>query len=119
MKTTRQRFTTFGGFILLLSLAALTQSGAQTCVQAPTGLVSWWPGDGDALDIVGGNNGMLQNGATFAAGMVWQAFVFDGIDDKVVINSAFPFHNPGGATLDFWLKFTPLAHQVGLLDETR
>src|ERR1051326_1464477 len=39
------------------------------CVPPPTGLVSWWPGDGNADDIVRGNNGALQNGATFTAGI--------------------------------------------------
>jgi len=57
------------------------------CVQAPSGLVSWWPGDGNADDIVGGNNGTLVNGATFATGFVTsgngQAFSLDGVDDFV------------------------------------
>jgi len=38
----------------------------QRCVSPPPDLVSWWPGDGNALDIQSGNNGTLQNGATFA-----------------------------------------------------
>src|SRR5207249_3535179 len=33
-----------------------------SCAPPPAGLVSWWPGDGNADDIVGGNNGSLQNG---------------------------------------------------------
>jgi hypothetical protein len=47
----------------------------------PAGLVSWWPGDVDASEIVAGNNGTLHNGATFATGMVEKAFSFDGMDD--------------------------------------
>src|SRR5439155_8470225 len=31
-----------------------------TCVTPPSGMVSWWPGDGNANDIQGGNNGTLQ-----------------------------------------------------------
>lgn len=42
-------------------------------------MVSWWPGDGNANDIIGGNHGTLQNGANFASGMVGQAFSFSGI----------------------------------------
>jgi len=38
----------------------------------------WWPGDGNAIDVYGGNNGILQNGTTFAPGKVGQAFNFDG-----------------------------------------
>ncbi|MHC1766691.1 MAG: immunoglobulin domain-containing protein [Verrucomicrobiia bacterium] len=48
----------------------------------PTGLVAWWPGDGDARDIIGTNHGTLMNGATFTEGIVGQAFRFDGVDDQ-------------------------------------
>ena len=52
----------------------------------PAGLVGWWPGDGNANDIVGTNNGMLQGGATAtAAGVVGQAFSFDGTNGYVQI----------------------------------
>jgi hypothetical protein len=54
-----------------------------TCVAPPSGLVSWWPGDGNATDIADGNDGTLQNGATFDAGKVGQAFSLDGVDDYV------------------------------------
>ena len=70
--------------LILISLCVVAPFvAAQICVQPPAGLVSWWPGEGNANDIVGSNHGTLQNGATFAAGMVGQAFSFDGIDDYV------------------------------------
>ena len=47
-----------------LSLLAWVHVEAQTCVQPPSGLVSWWPGDGTAEDIQGVNDGTLKNGAT-------------------------------------------------------
>src|SRR6266540_2897732 len=34
------------------------------CVVAPANMISWWPGDGNANDIKGTNNGFLQPGAT-------------------------------------------------------
>jgi hypothetical protein len=37
---------------------------------------------------------------------------FDGVDDEVAFGSVFPFHQPGDATLDFWLKFTPDIHRA-------
>jgi hypothetical protein len=52
----------------------LSQSSSPKCVPPPSGLMSWWPGDGNANDIVGTNKGSLQNGATFAPGLVGQAF---------------------------------------------
>jgi len=36
------------------------------CVPPPSDSVGWWTGDGSANDVVGANNGSLQNGATFA-----------------------------------------------------
>lgn len=54
------------GLCSLLLPAAGTR--AQECVPAPDGLVSWWPGDGNAEDIKGGNDGILRNSVSFAAG---------------------------------------------------
>ena len=66
------------GFLLLLALCIWSGVGvAQTCVPPPPGLISWWPGDGNANDIEGGNDGVLTNGATFDSGLVDQAFRFN------------------------------------------
>lgn len=56
---------------------------AQSCVVPPDGMISWWPGDGNADDIVGGNHGTLVGGGAFGTGMVGQAFNLDGVDDYV------------------------------------
>ena len=42
----------------------------------PSGAVAWYLGNGNATDIVGGNNGTLANGAGFAPGKVGQGFNF-------------------------------------------
>ena len=72
----------------VLGLLAANNAVAQTCTPPPPNMVSWWPGDGDANDIKDGNNGTLQNGVTFATGMVDQAFLLDGIDDFVDVGNA-------------------------------
>jgi hypothetical protein len=33
------------------------------CRPAPSGTISWWPGDGNANDIINTNNGILEGGA--------------------------------------------------------
>jgi hypothetical protein len=48
------------------------------CVPAPTGLLSWWRGEGNAADATGTNPGTIEGGTTFAPGEVGQAFSFDG-----------------------------------------
>lgn len=80
------------------------------CLSPPPNMVGWWPGDGNAYDIVGSNSGTLHNGATFAPGMVDHAFSFIrsiGIDDYVqASDTGLPFSN-AARTLDFWMKSGP------------
>ena len=74
------------------------------CVPPPAGLVSWWPGDGNATDTVGGNDGTLVGDATFAPGMVGQAFNFDGGGDFVDISSGFNLGNRS-FSFDMWIRY--------------
>src|SRR5947209_8386314 len=53
-----------------LRLEALEDRTVPTAVAAPSGLVSWWAGNGNAADSVGPNAGTLNNGVTFAPGEV-------------------------------------------------
>ncbi|MFH1751257.1 MAG: NosD domain-containing protein [Candidatus Micrarchaeota archaeon] len=80
----------------------------QSCVNPPSGLISWWPGDGSPLDIKGGNHGTLVNGATYATGKVDYSFSLDGINDYVNIpdNDSLDFGGaPGGDfSIDAWIK---------------
>ena len=59
-----------------------------TPLPAPSGLASWWPGDGNPDDIVGGYHGTLVSGTTFVPGKVGQAFSFDGVDDYVDLGTS-------------------------------
>ncbi len=68
-------FSTFGGTNRVIVVRGFALPSTP-CVGAPSGLVGWWPGDGNTNDIVGGNDGTLQGAATFAAGEVDQAFSF-------------------------------------------
>jgi hypothetical protein len=91
------------GIVLLFVILQPTWVTAQTCVTPPDGLVAWWPGNGDAKDVAGGQDGTLQNGATFATGMVGQAFSLAGNQQAVLIG------NPTNLqlqsfTIDAWIK---------------
>ncbi|MEW6208225.1 MAG: LamG-like jellyroll fold domain-containing protein [Acidobacteriota bacterium] len=79
-----------------------------TCVPPPSGLVSWWPGDGDANDIEDSNNGTLLGGAAFAAGHVGQAFSFDGVNGRVLVPSAANLDLQQAFTIDTWVNFADL-----------
>ena len=75
-------------------------------VEPPAGMVSWWPGDGHAMDIIDGNDGALQNGATFADGKVSHAFSLDGVDDFVLVPDSPNLNITGDVTVDLWAKRT-------------
>jgi uncharacterized repeat protein (TIGR02543 family) len=89
--------------IALATLLTVSASSAQ-CVPPPSGLISWWPGESTANDIVGTNNGTLQNGATFTTGRVGQAFSFDGVDDYFQApTEGLPTGN-SNRTLELWVN---------------
>ncbi|MGA9977890.1 MAG: Ig-like domain-containing protein [Candidatus Sulfotelmatobacter sp.] len=67
-----------------------TITPAQACLAQPSGLVSWWPGNDNPNDIVGGNNGTLENGVGYALGEVDDAFNFNGSDQYVLIGQPVP-----------------------------
>lgn len=102
------------GAMLLGGTGETKTAAANSCVGPPSGLVSWWAGDGDATDIVNGNDGTLQGGATFTLGQVGDAFLLDGIDDFVDLSNASNLHVSGGDfTVDAWVLFNDLDHPPG------
>ena len=82
-----------------------------TCTQAPQGLVSWWPGDGDAKDIIGSNDGTLKNGASFDSGVVGDAFNLEWdwvnpntVDDWIEVNDNPTLNITDQITLMAWIN---------------
>jgi hypothetical protein len=70
----------------------------------PAGLISWWRAEGNALDSIGTNHGVLTNGATFATGQVGQTFAFDGADDYGLVPDSASL-KPISVTIEAWVKF--------------
>jgi hypothetical protein len=91
----------------LLALDLLSFASAQAdCVTPPSGLVAWWPAEGNANDIAGNNNGALQGGVSFALGEVGQAFLFGTPDAgvKVPASPALDVGMGGGLTIEGWIN---------------
>lgn len=102
-----------GGLSLLLVLALAGRAGAQPPVQP----ASWWPGDGNADDAIGRNEGRLENGAGFAPGKTGTAFSLDGNDDFVQIPNATNLNFDGeqhSFTVEAWIfrRSTGATHVV-------
>jgi hypothetical protein len=83
------------------------------CVPVPSGLVDWWPADGNAVDIIGTNNGIIPySDVTYVVGEVNEAWSFSGIGnnpDYYTGNEVDFGTNAGNFgtndfTVDFWIK---------------
>src|ERR1035441_4179534 len=102
---------------VVLALTALVQLStlnpqlcaqqATNCTPALSGLVSWWPGDGFALDVAGTNNGTLQGGATYTNGLVGQAFSFNGVSGWIDVTNEAPLNPTGPFSLEYWINGKP------------
>jgi len=90
-------------------MGAYEYAPEKTCVSPPLGMISWWPGDGNANDIADENDGILMGSAAFAPGLVGQAFLLDGTDGFVNLGNASSLHvSTGDFTIDAWVNFTSL-----------
>ena len=101
----------------LSSNALLTVNPPPPCVPPSTGLVGWWPGEGNGSDVVGTNTASLTGGVTFAAGEVGQAFSLNS--NTVVKATASPSLDVGqanGFTLEAWIKPTDVTQARPLFE---
>lgn len=115
LNLTNVRTSQAGNYSVVVSNAAnsVVSSNASltvipVCTVPPTGLVSWWRGQGDLTDVLGRNDGVANGSITFASGMVGQASVFNG-------NSYISFASSSnldigvsgaGVTIEGWIKPT-------------
>jgi hypothetical protein len=79
-------------------------TGESSCLTPPSSLVNWWPADGNANDIIGGDNGILEGGVTYSNGEVGEAFSFDGTNGYVA--TSLVVTNPQTFSLTLWFQTT-------------
>lgn len=87
-----------------LRLEILEARLALAAIPLPGGAVSWWRGEGNALDSVGTYHGTLLNGASTASGFVGQGFNFDGIDDQFTAPAGGLPMDSRGRTVELWVR---------------
>lgn len=82
-----------------------------------TGLVAYWPGDGNATDVTGGFNGNPSPGVTYTAGKTGLAFQFDGSSAYVGIPFAPAFDVDPAAqfTISAWVRPETVGHYQAIL----
>jgi hypothetical protein len=72
----------------------------------PSGMVSWWRAQNNALDSIGTNNGTLMGGANYTNGLVGQAFNFNGANAYVAVpaSSSLNVGATNGFTFETWIN---------------
>jgi hypothetical protein len=86
------------------------------CIAPPSGVVAWWPAEGNAKDIVGNYDGLIVGGTTFGAGKDGQAFSFNGINNAVTNAVPGLTNILNSYTMEFWAW--PTASRTTTLEDT-
>src|SRR5262249_11605777 len=100
---------------LIFPADALRAAGGGGCIPPPSGMVAWWKGDSNAVDIVSGYNGTLRNGTGFFFDFLRTAFNFDGVDDVVQVSNAPGLRFTTDMTVEGGVTpahFTPPANEI-------
>jgi hypothetical protein len=86
-----------------LGAALLSSQCDAACIAAPPGIVAWWPGESNTLDIVGTNNGTAYNGVSYATGMVSLSFSLNGNGAHLRIPDSPSLHFTNAITIEGWI----------------
>jgi hypothetical protein len=99
--------TAFGGVKLPVHLIRrLMVSPVGKPGQRREGLVALWPGEGDANDVVGSNNGSPVGALNYTNGEAGQAFVFDGSTSYISVPASLSLDigTGSGFTIKCWVQ---------------
>jgi hypothetical protein len=100
---------------LACAVSIMPRRLSAACVNPPQGLVSWWPGEGNANDIVESNSGTASVG--FSPGEVGQAFNFAGTGAVVVAASgSLDVGTGSGFSIECWIRPNDLSTRRPLLE---
>jgi hypothetical protein len=114
-------------FSWIVALAFALQPGVPgwshaECVQAPEGIVAWWPAEDNADDIVDGNDGVVVGGTTFEEGEVGEAFRFSsGATGRVEVpaSEGIDVGTGSGLTIELWVNPDSNAAREPLIEWNR
>jgi hypothetical protein len=95
--------------------AVLTVTVPPNCVPDPSGLVAWWPGEGDANDVFGRANGVIYPPVSFATGKVKQCFSFDGTGGGVNVPDVPILALSNSLSIECWMFVTNTPTSPGMI----
>jgi hypothetical protein len=105
--------------IAIFGLATITFGQTVPSYIPTSGLVGWWPFNGNANDQSGnGNNGSV-NGASLTFdrfGQTSTAYSFDGINNFIQVNNAAIFNLVNGHSISVWFKPNSI-HQAVIIEK--
>ena len=91
--------------------AQLSTLPAPFCTEILPGLISWWKGDTNTLDVMGLNNISLYSPPSYPTGKVASAFTFNGINSRITVNNSgsLNFGSPllssnSNFSIEMWIK---------------
>ncbi|WP_406683192.1 T9SS type A sorting domain-containing protein [Seonamhaeicola sp. MEBiC1930] len=76
------------------------------CIEPPSNLVGWWKAEDNADDSASNNHGAALGGTSYSSGVVNNAFLFDGVDDAVVVPHSNVLDITGDITVEIWVLQT-------------
>ena len=88
--------------LLLLTSLASVSAGAR----AQGVPVSYWPANGNATDVNGGNDGLLSGNVSYTTGVRGQAWQFGGTTGRVSVADAPNLQITSSLTISGWVKVT-------------
>jgi hypothetical protein len=85
------------------------------CASVTGGPVSWWEGEGNGVDVKGGNTGLWDSPPTYGTGKVGRAFHFDGTAARIIVRDSDNLKITGSLTIEAWINLEsyPVGYAAG------
>jgi hypothetical protein len=101
--------------LLASALVLAPSASAVACTDTAAGQLARWPGDNSSDEVAHGRDGTLVGDTAYAAGMVAQAFSFDGSGDTVTVPDDRDWTLDGDFTIDTWVNFDAVGGDAALV----
>lgn len=100
------KFNLVVSLLLALNIGGALQTKAD-CTPAPSGIVGWWPGEGNGNDLIGGNTANVAAGVTYPASEVGQGFLLNNPTNAYFViprSASLNVGLGGGFTMEAWIN---------------